>query len=166
MGHRSPEPQGTLSLLVERFVRTPAASVAPRGVLLPYSVRMEAGPSVRRTPWSSRRWLLGAVERFTKRRVPRLRFVGGGAQSDLWCQVMADVLDRPIQTVAMPIQANTRGAAILAGIALKRMTVDDAARQVEVARTYRPDPALRGTYDELYGDFRTIHKKTKGIAAR
>ena len=55
------------------------------------------------------RWLLGAVERFTRRRLEPIRFIGGGARSDVWCQIFADVLGRPIEQVADPVNANARG---------------------------------------------------------
>jgi len=112
------------------------------------------------------RWLLGAVEKFVDRRFPALNFVGGGAQSDLWCQVLADVLDRPIRQVAHPVHANTRGAALLAGVALKRLTVDDVARSVTVTKTFAPDPSVRATYTEMYRAFRDLHKRTRTIYAR
>jgi len=106
------------------------------------------------------RWLLGTVERFVKRPFPWLHFIGGGAQSPLWCQIMADVLDREIRQVEHPIRANARGAALLAGIALEHITVADLARHVHVVETYRPDPAHRKVYDEGYKEFRVLHKQT------
>ncbi|MBL9125440.1 MAG: FGGY-family carbohydrate kinase, partial [Planctomycetaceae bacterium] len=48
------------------------------------------------------RWVRDAVERFVKRRFDALNFIGGGAQSPLWCQIVADVLNRPIRQVAEP----------------------------------------------------------------
>ena len=45
-------------------------------------------------------WLHEAVERFAKRRLDPIRVFGGGAQSDLWCQIHADVMDRTIERVA------------------------------------------------------------------
>ena len=54
------------------------------------------------------RWLLGCVEKFTGQPFPALNFIGGGAQSRLWCRIMADVLDRPIRQVEHPIRANVR----------------------------------------------------------
>ena len=56
------------------------------------------------------RWLLGAVEHFTGHRLEPIRFIGGGARSDMWCQVFADVLGRTIDQVADPVNANARGA--------------------------------------------------------
>jgi len=112
------------------------------------------------------RWLLGCVERFTGKAFPTLNFIGGGAQSALWCQIMADVLDRPIRQVADPIRANARGAAALAGLALGLTTLDDVARSVEITQTFMPDPSTRSVYNELFREFRAIHKQTKGIYAR
>lgn len=112
------------------------------------------------------RWLLGAVEKFTGRPFPGLNFIGGGAVSRTWAQIMADVLDRPIHRVENPIRANARGAALLAGIALDRITVDDITRAVPVTETLSPDPANRAVYDELYKEFRNIYKQTKGIYRR
>ncbi len=48
------------------------------------------------------RWLLEVVEKFIKREMPSLNFVGGGALSDLWCQIHADVLDRRIRRGRRP----------------------------------------------------------------
>jgi len=112
------------------------------------------------------RWLLGVVEKFTGKPFPSLNFIGGGAQSRLWCRIMADVLDRPIRQVEHPIRANARGAAALAAIALDRATIDDVARSVRVVETFQPDPSARLVYDDLYKQFRAIHKQTKGIYAR
>lgn len=112
------------------------------------------------------RWLLRTVERFTGKAFPSLNFVGGGAQSEVWCRILADVLDRPIRQVDNPVHANTRGAALLAGIALRRTAPDDVAKTVRITQTFAPDRAVRATYDELYREFRNLHKKTRGIYAR
>ena len=54
------------------------------------------------------RWLLDVVERFIKRPMPVLRILGGGAMSDLWCQIHADVLDRRIEPVVHVARAKTQ----------------------------------------------------------
>jgi len=35
-----------------------------------------------------------------------------------------------------------------------------------VARTFRPDPAVAGEYDLLFGEFVSLYKQTKGIFRR
>ncbi|HEY5011759.1 MAG TPA: FGGY-family carbohydrate kinase, partial [Acidimicrobiia bacterium] len=112
------------------------------------------------------RWLLGAVERFTGRRFDWLNAVGGGAASDLWCQIHADVLDRQIRQVEHPIRANARGAALIAGIALGRVSVADIGRRVQVTRTFDPQPANRAIYDELFGEFRAVYKQNRAMYRR
>jgi len=112
------------------------------------------------------RWLLGCVERFTGKPFPALNFIGGGAQSKLWCRIMADVLDRSIRQVEHPIRANARGAAALAALSLGQTTLEDVAQSVKIVETFEPDRSTRRVYDELFHEFRAIHKQTKGIYAR
>jgi Sugar (pentulose and hexulose) kinases len=42
-----------------------------------------------------------------------IHMIGGGAQSDLWCQIHADILDRVIKQISNPVQANARGAGFM-----------------------------------------------------
>jgi xylulokinase len=112
------------------------------------------------------RWLLETVERFTKRPFAWLNAIGGGAASDLWCQIHADVLDRQIRQVEHPIRANARGAALIGGLALKRITVDDIGRRVAVTQTFEPHPANRAVYAELYKEFRATYKQNKAMYRR
>jgi len=69
-------------------------------------------------------------------------------------------------TVGAHFALNNVFLALLAGLALKRLTIDDIAGAVAINRSYAPDPATRGVYGELYREFRAIHKQTKGIYAR
>ena len=112
------------------------------------------------------KWLLGYLEKFIKRRLDPIRFIGGGANSNVWCQIFADVLDRTIQQVKDPIQANLRGAAFLASISMGYLSVDDIADNVEIVRTYQPDPKNRNLYDRLYRQFLTLYKRNKPIFKR
>ncbi len=111
------------------------------------------------------RWMNQATEKFTKRRFEHLNFVGGGARSDRWCQILADVLDRPIRQLADPVLANARGAAFSASVALGHLSWSDVPARVEVAHTYQPDPATRATYDRLFEAFVDLYKKNKGLYA-
>ena len=112
------------------------------------------------------RWLFTYVEKFVNRRLDSLNFIGGGANSDVWCQIHADVLNRPIKQVKDPIQANARGTACLASIALGYLTFDDIHQHTQIARTYEPDPANRKIYDGLFAEFLNIYESNKKIFAR
>jgi xylulokinase len=112
------------------------------------------------------RWLLGYVEKFIKRRLDPIHIIGGGAQSDAWCQVYADVLNRAVRQVRDPILANVRGAAFLAAVALGYMSFDDIPERVQIAHTYTPNPDNRRIYDELFREFVGIYKTNKKMYAR
>jgi xylulokinase len=112
------------------------------------------------------RWLLGAVERFAGKRFDSLAFIGGGASSDEWAQIHADVTGRTIRQVAEPILANVRGAGLLTLMALGRITVEDIPSMVAIRATYTPDSSTATVYDELYREFVALYKQTKGIHKR
>ncbi len=112
------------------------------------------------------RWLLTAVEQFTGHRLEPIRFIGGGARSDVWCQIFADVLRRTIEQVADPVNANARGAALLAAVALGELTFDQVPDRVRVARSYSPDPALGGLYDKLFAEFTGFYRRDRRAHAR
>jgi xylulokinase len=112
------------------------------------------------------RWLLQGVEAFTKHKFESLNMIGGGAQANIWCQIMADVFDRQICQVKDPILANSRGAAFVAGVALGEMQFPDIEKNVPIANTYQPNPANRTLYDELFGEFLNIYERNRSIYAR
>lgn len=112
------------------------------------------------------RWLLKYVEQFNGRRAEAVNMVGGGAKSDIWCQIMADVMDRPIRQMKDPIEVNVRGAALLASAALGLIRYEEIGEHVPVANTYQPNPANRKLYDELFAEFVTIYESNKKIFAR
>ena len=56
--------------------------------------------------------------------MPKVRILGGGAQSDLWCQNDADVLGRPVEQVHDPRNAQLRGGGQLwARVCLGELTL-------------------------------------------
>jgi len=104
------------------------------------------------------RWLLEESEKFLGSSLGELRGVGGGAQSDLWCQIHADVMNRPIHRIEAPLMATVRGAALFAGVSLGLISTDDIASLVPVERVFRPDPSTRHVYDAMYAEFLKLHK--------
>jgi xylulokinase len=109
------------------------------------------------------RWLLGAVERFTKRRYDHWRLSGGGAQSDFWAQVMADVVGIAMHQQADPRNNNVLGAAFLAFNRLGLLDLREIPGKVRFARVYEPRQELRPLYDDLYRRFLESNRKLKPI---
>ena len=108
------------------------------------------------------RWLVEAADGFVGQRLVPLRVLGGGARSDLWCQIDADVLGRTVERVSRPDVAQLRGVAFIALVAIGRLGWDDVPARVPVDRTFVPNPATRSTYDAGYQAFRRAHKDLKG----
>ncbi|MFO1472803.1 MAG: FGGY-family carbohydrate kinase [Turneriella sp.] len=112
------------------------------------------------------RWLLEAVEDFIGRKVQFINMIGGGARSDRWCQVHADILNREIRQVKDAVQANVRGVALLAGVSLGRFKFKDISDRVAIAKSYKPNPQNRKIYDELYAEFKNVYQAHKKIHER
>ena len=112
------------------------------------------------------RWLLKYVEIFARRKFESINIIGGGAQSDVWCQIIADVMDRKINQVNEPRHANARGAAALAIVALGYGTFEEIATKTKIDKVYEPNPENREIYDELFKEYLNIYKKNQGIYSR
>jgi xylulokinase len=111
-------------------------------------------------------WLLDPVEKFCKKRFDSLAFIGGGANSDLWCQIHADALGRTIRQTEDPVLANVRGAGLLTLLALRHIDVADIPATVGIKATYEPDPSTAALYADLLKEFVNLYKETKGIHKR
>jgi xylulokinase len=112
------------------------------------------------------RWLLKYVEQFNKQPVNAINIVGGGAKSNIWCQINADVLNRPIRQIKDPIEVNVRGAALLASAGLGYLKYEEIGTRVPVVNTYTPNPDHRKIYDELFHEFVAIYESNRKIYAR
>jgi xylulokinase len=112
------------------------------------------------------RWLLHPVEKFIGRPLGAINIVGGGASSDVWCQIFADVLERPVRQVKDPIQANVRGAAFIASVGMGFISFHDIPGYTEYRATYVPRLETRSVYDAHFLEFVNIYKRNKGIFRR
>ena len=101
-----------------------------------------------------------------RRQFTHLNFIGGGANSDVWSQILADVLERPIRQVAGPIYANGRGAAFLAAIALRYIKVEEIPDLIEIKAEYKPNPDISKIYREIFSEFINLYNVHKKICSR
>lgn len=109
------------------------------------------------------RWLLEASEKVLKHSIRDLRMIGGGAQSDVWCQVQADVLGRPVHRVEQPLLASVRGAGLFGGLVTGRLRADELADRVAVDRVFRPDPSAAELLERRHEQFLGLHGSQKGL---
>jgi xylulokinase len=111
------------------------------------------------------RWAKGAAEKFIDRPIESFRFSGGGALSDVWSQIHADVLGVSIHQVDDPINTTVRGTALLALVSLGYRSIDEIHGLIKIKQVFNPDESNRAVYDKMYTQYRELFKKNKKVFA-
>lgn len=109
------------------------------------------------------RWTCQCAEKYTGKSIDRFRFSGGGALSELWAQIHADVLNVPIHQVEDPVNATVRGCALLALTALGELHPDEISETIRIRRVFNPDSSNRAVYDKMYTQYRRLFTKNRRI---
>jgi xylulokinase len=94
--------------------------------------------------------------------------IGGGAASDLWCQIVADASGRRVLRPATR-EASSLGAAMCAACGAGWFTsVDEAAKAMasSAASTLEPDPARAARYAELLAVYRDVYLQLRSIYSK
>jgi xylulokinase len=109
-------------------------------------------------------WLLPAVEQFAGQEYSHAVFGGGAARSPGWAQVLADVIGRPVVTLAAPDYAIARAAA---RIALRNASALGPSElvDVDVHRTYEPDAAAHRVHALMQAQFEAAFDAVAPICA-
>jgi xylulokinase len=84
---------------------------------------------------------------------------GGGARSDLWCQIRADILGIELRRNAF-LDSGTLGAAVIAGIGVGLFpSLPAAAREMlKIGQCFAPNMALKASYDDLFSLYRETYQ--------
>jgi xylulokinase len=100
-------------------------------------------------------------------RVDELRAIGGGARSELWLQLKADITGIPVVAPRIT-EAASWGAALLAGVGAGHFAsaAEAAEEMVHLERRFEPDPAREARYEERYQLYREVYPALKGIHHR
>ncbi|MFJ7929916.1 autoinducer-2 kinase [Peribacillus sp. NPDC096448] len=92
-------------------------------------------------------------------------FAGGASKSDLWCQIVSDVLNKPLR-VPVVRESTALGAAICAGVGAK--VYDDfhdaILKVIKFEKTYYPNHENNVVYEDLYKKWKDIYKKQLELA--
>ncbi|MFA5203919.1 MAG: FGGY family carbohydrate kinase [Lentisphaeria bacterium] len=89
---------------------------------------------------------------------------GGGAKSDAWLQIKADIFGLPVVR-PRTVDAGLAGGAMLAGLAtgVFRSPAEAARAFVHPERTFDPDPGRHAVYQEKLAQFRQLYPATKNL---
>ncbi len=93
-----------------------------------------------------------------------LHATGGGARSELWMQMKADILNLPI-TALKTVDAGTVGSAMLTGIAAGCFGgLQEAAEcMVEKKKVYYPQEKMHQKYVKRYQKYRKMYKSVRPL---
>ncbi len=89
--------------------------------------------------------------------IAEYRATGGGARSDAWLQLTADILGQPISRPQVS-ECGVLGAAILAGVGAGAFSsaAETAQRFAQVMRTFEPSPARHAAYSERAARYKEL----------
>lgn len=91
-----------------------------------------------------------------------VRLTGGGSRNALWCQIIADVLQVPIET-STDSDHGLWGAACLGASAAGSGDACELARRTEQTRRFEHDPALAPAYDQAFARYLTLSRACQEI---
>jgi xylulokinase len=109
------------------------------------------------------RWLRGPAEKLIGRPLQYWRLTGGGALSDLWSQIMADVVGIPMHRQADPRNNNVIGMGLLAFNRLGLVRLEDIPNMIKFDRVFEPDPKNRLIYDRIFAQFISSKNKIRPV---
>ena len=112
------------------------------------------------------KWLLERVSRFLEKRCDTIRIAGGGAASDVWCQIHADILDRRILQVFDPIRTNARAAGLIGAAGIGAISMEAVPDLVKIRKVYEPDHTHRRLYDERFYIFKQLYRRNRRLYRR
>ena len=95
---------------------------------------------------------------------PVIHAVGGGACSDVWMQILADVLNIPVRVPENPRHAGAVGTACCAMIGLGLWEdYETLAKTLPMGKTFIPDPAAVAVYEKTFAVYEQLYQALKPI---
>jgi xylulokinase len=98
--------------------------------------------------------------------VDEIRLIGGGAASDLWAQIMTDILQCEL---LVPQGADAAfGASLMAGVTAGMFEphAESIGRLIHIRSRFSPDPVRSKLYDELFSIYRKAAESISEVSHR
>jgi len=107
------------------------------------------------------KWSLIVIEKLVGKS-EEINCIGGGAKSDVWCQILADVLKRKIVQMETPDLAAAKGSAIISIVGLRLLSkFSDAIPMIKIKKVFVPNTENEEIYNRLFKEFVNIYKRNK-----
>ncbi|MBQ8209722.1 MAG: FGGY-family carbohydrate kinase [Clostridia bacterium] len=107
------------------------------------------------------KWFIDVQEKKIKTS-QKIRFVGGGALSQVTCQILADITGKTVETVDSPQNVGAVGAAVIVACGLGMINgVSEAKKLIPVIKTYTPNADNKAVYAKQYEVFKNLYKSNK-----
>ena len=89
---------------------------------------------------------------------------GGGASSEVWLQIKADILSRPVAALESK-EAGTAGTCMMTGVALGiyKDLYEAKEKFVKIKKIYEPNPENASLYEKLYNAYKNIYNSIRPI---
>jgi xylulokinase len=150
--------------------RSPVADVHVRSSFINLGVQHRRGHVMRAVYEGvayNLRWVIETIEHKFHMPLASLRVVGGGAQSDAWMQVLADVTGKRMEIVAQPQEAGAVGAACIAAIGMGLLPDFQSLRSVvPIAKSFEPRADVYPTYAALFTEFQQVYARLRPVYRR
>jgi len=136
------------------------------GVIAGLKMHTTRGEILKSLMESATFYFVDSIESLKKLGTDTSSFVatGGGAKSDAWLQIKADIMGVPFARPKIT-ECSTLGAALLAGLATGAFADPQEAvdRFVSVERVFEPDPGRHEAYRELYAKYCRLYSATREV---
>jgi xylulokinase len=163
----APGAEGLLFAPYLQGERTPYADPDARGAFVGLSLRHDRGALVRAVLEGVAFGLRDSLELLRELGVaPTVaRVSGGGARSRLWLEILAAVLDLPLELTAAE-EGSAYGAALLGGVAsgMWSSPVEAVDATVSVRATVEPRPDWVETYEAVYARYRGLYPALRDLS--
>lgn len=107
------------------------------------------------------RWMLESQNKKLKTSDP-IRFVGGGARSEVIAQMLADITGRRIETVDSPQNVGSVGAAAVMAVGMGIIpSLESVQSFIPVAKVFEPNAENHEIYNHYFEVFRKLYSANK-----
>lgn len=96
-------------------------------------------------------------------RIADVSVMDGGARSDLWCTILASVLQYPMKRPQFAHMGSALGVGLVAGVAVRAWDWDIVRETRGAGDVFHPDPATAVTYGRLYDVYRRTYEQLRTL---